>query len=65
MGRVGKEKLNINKMKLMLSMTVGGFIGNLVDLFPVPLNNQKLLCKTEVSAVKEKSRFGTLESFGL
>lgn len=43
MGCVDKEKFNINKMKLMLLTTVGGLIGNLVDLFLVPLNNQKLL----------------------
>lgn len=32
---------------------ITGFVGDLVDLFPVALDNQELLCKTEVSAVKE------------
>lgn len=34
---------------------ITGFIGDLVELFPVALDNQKLLCRTEVFAVK-KSR---------
>lgn len=32
---------------------ITGFVGDLVDLFPAAVGNQELLCKTEVSAVKE------------